>query len=716
MSQTFAEVPLITAQLQGDLAQLPPLNQCLHTPVLLAALAALQPEITTEQILAAWPPGSTVCDMWTALLANLGFTVQPVAGAVSSRTMQTWVSNKGDILVWPAGNAKATWVWSAQERTVISPPRDLSTGHLFAIDETEAPEGSDLLHLVMRRYRRAIAPLLVASLLIQSLGVLVPVFIMVVYDHVIDGRAPAGYTGLLIGLGMVLTVEGTLRGLRSRMLARLGVKACTLVANLVTGKLLHFPTALIERASISSQLSRLRGLEIIREAGTSPLVLGLLDVPFVAVVLTMLAIIGGNLVWVPLALVGTYALLMVLLLPWVRSVLSAQSRNHESRQNMVLEACQYVVQLRADGLSEFWLERLARTGHEAALSNQTGANQQHMLDVMAQVGSSLAGLGTLAVGVNLVNNGTLTAGALVAAMMLVWRIMAPLALVCTSLPRLMQLQQTFLQLQKLFDIPTETSPLAVQPVTHLGPANLRGEVAFHHVTLRYNSEHGVVLNNLTFHLRAGQMMTVSGHNGTGKSSVLKLLMGLYQPQNGSIRLDGIDLRQWNPERLRTHVAYLPQLPELFSATIATNLRLTNPTASDNQLWQSLEQSGAADTVRMLNDGLNHSFHPQTEPSDLLHYQLSLARLFLHPGRLVLCDELPAHIMNGPVGEALCRWLAGRRGNITVIAASSHHRLLEMADHGVGLRSEATALSGKPERVIQALQHQALSGERLSHAA
>jgi hypothetical protein len=73
-------------------------------------------------------------------------------------------------------------------------------------------------------------------------------------------------------------------------------------------------------------------------------------------------------------------------------------------------------------------------------------------------------------------------------------------------------------------------------------------------------------------------------------------------------------------------------------------------------------------------------------------------------------------MNGPVGEALCRWLAGRRGNITVIAASSHHRLLEMADHGVGLRSEATALSGKPERVIQALQHQALSGERLSHAA
>jgi ABC-type bacteriocin/lantibiotic exporter with double-glycine peptidase domain len=250
----------------------------------------------------------------------------------------------------------------------------------------------------------------------------------------------------------------------------------------------------------------------------------------------------------------------------------------------------------------------------------------------------------------------------------------------------------------------------------VGPASLRGEVAFHHVSLRYNNEHGVVLNNLTFHLRAGQMMTISGHNGTGKSSVLKLLMGLYQPQNGSIRLDGIDLRQWSPERLRTHLAYLPQLPELFTSTIAANLRLANPTASDNQLWQALEQSGAADTVRMLNDGLNHAFQPQTEPGDLLHYQLSLARLFLHPGRLVLCDELPAHIMNGPVGDALCRWLTSRHGSITIVAASSHHRLLEMADHGVGLRSEATALSGKPEKVVHALQRQTLSGEGLPHAA
>jgi ABC-type bacteriocin/lantibiotic exporter with double-glycine peptidase domain len=300
--------------------------------------------------------------------------------------------------------------------------------------------------------------------------------------------------------------------------------------------------------------------------------------------------------------------------------------------------------------------------------------------------------------------------------MLVWRIMAPLARVCPSLPRLRQGRQSFSQVLNLFDIPTVTSPLAVQPGVQPGPASLRGEVSFHHVSLRYSSEHAAVLNNLTFHLPAGQMMTVSGHNGTGKSSVLKLLMGLYQPQNGSIRLDGIDLRQWNPERLRANMAYLPQLPELFSATIATNLRLANPTASDHQLWQALEQSGAADTVRMLNDGLSHAFRPQAEPGDLLHYQLSLARLFLHPGRLVLCDELPAHIMNGPVGEALCRWLAGRRGSVTVIAVSSHRRLLEMADLGIGLRSEASALSGKPEKVAQALHRYALAGERLAHAA
>lgn len=701
----FADALMHTVQLQGALLALPSLRHCPHAPVLLAALAALRPEVAPEQILAAWPSRGSLTDMWTALLAHLGYGVQNLGPATPRLEdgVQVLVTARGDILVW----AESGEVWSAHQRKVIDKPRTMPRGRRLWVSEEAIPEGPALLKMVLKRYRPIVLPLLVGSLLIQLLGVLVPVFIMVVYDHVIDGRAPVGYYGLFCGLLVVLGVECVLRALRGRLLARLGVKASTLLANLVMGKLLHFPAALVERAGISSQLSRLRGLEIIREVGTSPLVLGLLDVPFVVVVIAALAMIGGNLVWIPLALVGAYGLMMLAVAPWVRSVLLAQATTQEQRQNLVLEACQNALPLRADGLSEFWLERLEKTGRTAALDGQYSSTQQHVLDVLTQVGGSLAGLATLTLGVMLVGEGRLTPGALVAAMMLVWRVMAPLALVCTSLPRLVQLKQTMAQLRKLLDIPTETPPLAVAQPMPINPALLRGELAFNQVSLRYNREHTAALGSVSFRLAPGQLMAVMGANGSGKSSVLRLLMGLYQPQGGTIRLDGIDLRQWDPERLRQHTAYLPQQPELFSASIADNLRLANPVASEAQLWHALEQSGAAETVRELPDGLHHPLQPQQQLNDLLFYQLSLARLFLHPGQLVLCDELSPHIMNGAAGAAFCRWLETGRGNRTVLVVSSHPKVVALADTALGLRGEASALVGPAVKISRELTHLAL---------
>lgn len=172
-----------------------------------------------------------------------------------------------------------------------------------------------------------------------------------------------------------------------------------------------------------------------------------------------------------------------------------------------------------------------------------------------------------------------------------------------------------------------------------------------------------------------------------------------------MRLDGVDLRQWDPERLRQHIAYLPQQPELFSGTIAANLRLANPLASDARLWQALKDAGADEDVRQLEHGLAHALRQGHELPTLLQYQLSLARLFLHPGKLVLCDGLPAHLMRGPVGAAFCGWVEGLRGERTVVVVSPQDKVLEMAALAVGLRVDEAPLVGPPAKVRRALAQQ-----------
>lgn len=693
----FQALPLNCAKLQRALAGMPPLADKPYAPVVVAGLVAVVPGLSAEDILAAWPQNTknTISHCWWGVLGNLGYA--PLVAHHDAETQaDDWMcSLRDDGDIWLTRDWKR--VWHAQAQAFKDGENLHRSGEWVRLGRIPQPANVTLMELLTRPFRRLGLVLLLSSLLLQALGILVPVFIMVVYDHVIDGRAPVGYTGLLAGLTIVLALELGLRRIRGAMLVKAGVAAEVALSARVTGQLIHLPTALVERASIVSQLGRLRGVEMFRELAVSPLVLGLLDMPFVIISLVMLAFLGGSLVFVPLALMGGYVLMMVCCLPWVKRVLRQQARAHEQQQGLVLEGGQNVMGLRADGLTEVWLERLEREGRQASRAGAASAIQQHTLEVVSLLGSGLAGLLTLCVGIEMVQKGALTPGGLVAAMMLVWRMLAPLSLLCTALPRLVQVGQTFNQLAVFLNLIPETNAVAPEPRGHLSLQPPRGEVELHQVSLRYTRDHIPVFNNLTFTAQEGERVVIMGHNGSGKSSLLKLVMGLYPAQGGNIRLDRVDMRQWDTERLRQYLAYLPQQPELFNDTIASNLRLAYPLASEDELWHVLEQTGAAEVVRQLEDGLEH-YWDQAELPEMFSYQLSLSRLMLHPGRLVLCDEIPGQLMAGPLGTSFKTWLADQRGKRTVLVVSNQDDIVLTSDLAIALRPEAAPLVGAPERV------------------
>lgn len=701
LQSTFTDTNLAAIRLKALLHDAAPLSGSACTDIWLSAIAALAPHLDTAEVLGAWPlqQGSS---SWWCLVTNLGFVVSThpaTSTGDDGHACWCWLRADGDIWLSYDG----THIWQSRTSTMIRIKGGLPRGKwVKLLPRGKAhPQPVTMADILVGSIKPVLPSLLFSSLLVQGLGVLLPVFIMAVYDHVIDGRAQVGYNGLLCGLVTILLTEAALRRIRGSLLVNAGLRAETIWVNRVVAHLIHLPAALVERASLSSQLNRLRGIDIYRDMATSPVILGMLDVPFVAIVLVTLFLIAGQLVLVPLLLIATYLGIMLASLPWVKSVLRRQAGVSEIQQSLVLEASQNQLSLRADGLTDVWMERLETNGRQASRLTASSTFMQHLLEVISLLGSSIAGLLTLSYGMAMVQQGQLSAGGLVASMMLVWRMLAPLSLLCTALPRLVQLFQTAVQLADFLNIPTETSTVAPPSSTQLAQPVPHGEINISGATLRYMREHGIVLNNLTSVIHPGQLVTIMGANGSGKSTLLKILVGLYPLQGGVVRLDGVDTRQWDPERLRSHIAYLPQQPDMFADTVATNLRLANPLATDARLWQALELADAIETVRQFDNGL-HQHLASIEVPELFHHQLCLARLYLHEGPVILCDELPATLMSLPAGQNFCNWILAQRGTRTVLVVSHNPVLVQAADSGIGLRTECTALVGPASQVLRQL--------------
>ena len=703
----FTDTQLHAARLQGSLGGMAPIAGTPQARVWLSAMAALAPHLTTEEVLGAWPvlPSRTRRQPpnpagWWNLATNLGYEVTPAAAhpPANARTCWCWLRPDGDI--WLSHNG--TTIWQAATRsiaTVKSLPDKDWVRLVSHADTAQSPLTS--ADVLLGGLRPVLPTLLLSSLLVQALGVLLPIFIMVVYDHIIDGRAPVGYNALLTGMLAVLLAEAALRRIRGTLLVRAGIRTETFWINRLVAQLIHLPAALVERASPSSQLNRLKGVEIFRDMAVSPIVLGMLDIPFVAVVLLVMFLVAGQLVLIPLMLIGAYLTIMLAALPWIKSTLRKQARMSDQQQSLVLEASHNHLALRADGLTDIWMERIASNGRESITTTSQSTFLQHALEVISLLGSSIAGLLTLSAGVHMVQAGTLSAGGLIASMMLVWRMLAPLSLLCTALPRLVQMFQTALQLTQFLNLQTETPPLAPPAPMQLPQPAPRGDITLTSLNLRYTREHAQVLTNLTATIKAGQLVMVMGGNGSGKSTLLKVIVGLYPLQAGNVRLDGVDTRQWDPERLRSHIAYLPQQPDMFSDTIAINLRLANPLATEDELWNALELADAAETVRQLPGGLHEKLENQEVP-EIFSHQLNLARLYLNHAPIVLADELPGTLLTLPAGRNFIQWVLSQRGQRTLVIVGSYQALREKSGLAIGLRAESPALIGPAQQVFRGL--------------
>lgn len=552
------------------------------------------------------------------------------------------------------------------------------------------------------RFKGTFAQIMTAGLILNLIALTTPFFIMLVYDRIIAAGVISPLPVLALGTCIAVIFEWKLRDIRSQGLSWLAGRLDNIVSNRIFAHLIGLPPALIEKASVAAQIARIKTFESVRDFFSGSVFLSLLEAPFVILSMVAIAFIAGPLVFVPIVIIFGYLAIFAFVRRRVKVVIRLAAKNSSARQQFTIETFEKLHGIRAAGLGSEWQKKFRHLSGREMMSHFHLGWLGMIAETCANALTVMSAVMTVGFGVHLIWENAMTTGALVASMILVWRILTPFYSLCTMIPRLEQLRNSIEQVNNLMDIDTEAEAAKAQSRL----SNLRGSIDFTNVEFRYD-DGDYIFKHLGFKVKPGDVVAVTGGMGRGKSTILKLIKGLYTAQSGAVSIDGFDVRQLDAPDLRQKIAYVPKIPRSFQGTIYENLRFANLTASAERIRKALMLADAWEDVNALPQGLNTVIGQGNNAglSPELEVKLSLARAYLHPGKILLIDELPNTLLSSQAGQNLKDYLLRSKGKRTILIVTYRNDYLNLADTIVYLQGIEKPICGPRDEILAVLNTQ-----------
>ncbi len=698
---------------------------------LCALILALEPRCNVYRILEALPYKNTPLDEADMLniMAHLGYSCSFVKCDVhdmDSRLLPALFideSKQVHIVFKGTEHQESLRCYEPESGNFISSDAlDNTQGTLWlfrSYDEHAQPTSKFMRHgsgyswfrALLGRFKGTFAQVLVAGLILNLITLATPVFIMIVYDKVIATGSISTLPMLAIGAVIAIAFEWKMRIIRSTGLSWLSGRLDNIVGNKIFSHLIGLSPSLIEKASIAGQLARIKTFESVRDFFSGASFLSLLEAPFIILSIIAVAAISGWLVLVPLAVGLVYAALFFFVRAQVRVSIRIAAKASSMRQQFVIETFEKLEGIRMHGLEDKWRSKFRHLSGREMMAHFRLSWIGMVAESCGHALTILAAVATIGFGVQRIWDGQMSTGALVATMMLVLRILAPFYALCTMVPRLEQLKNSIDQVNTLIDIDTE----AEEAKSYSRLPTLKGAIVFDKVSFRYADDTDAVFNELSFEARAGDLVTITGSNGSGKASILKLIQSLHPCNSGAIRIDGFDIRQLDAPNLRNQIAYVPKVAHLFSGTLIENMRFANPLASESEVQQALEMADAWHDVKKLPDMI-HTHIEELQLTSSMRTRLSLARAYLHTGSVLLIDELPNSLLSGKVGSNLKTYLQRAKGKKTVIFCTYREDFMKLSDTIIWLRGSTPPVVGARDKMLKKLSGDADHQKMLERVA
>ncbi|MDO8179792.1 MAG: type I secretion system permease/ATPase [Undibacterium sp.] len=540
--------------------------------------------------------------------------------------------------------------------------------------------------------------ILAAALLINLFALAMPLFTMNVYDRVVPNFAVETLWVFAGGITMVLILDYVVRLLRGHFISlvsnRLDLKLSGLIMERVLGMRMS------ERpASVGAFASNLRSFEAVRDFIASATVTALIDLPFAILFLFALAWIAWPLIFLPLIGILIVVVYSYMVQHKMRELSETTFRAAALRNSTLIESLTALETIKAHGaesqMQAKWEKTtafLARVNSDLKLLSASSINGASAIQQTVNVAVIVAG-------VYLIQEKMMSMGGLIAATMLAGRAMAPVGQVVGLLLQFESAKNSLAALEKIMATPSERSDESA----FIHRPEIFGKIEFKNVHFSYPGRSEEALRGVSFKISPGERLVIIGRVGSGKSTMEKLILGLYAPTKGAVLLDDVDLRQLDPADLRRNLGYVEQDSMLFYGSLRENIAIRAPYADDRALVAAAELAGLTEFVNSHPEGFDMIISERGESiSGGQRQSIAIARAALLDPPVLLLDE-PTSAMDYPSEAQFKERIAKYALHKTMIIVTHRPSLMDLATRIIVLDNGVIVADGPKEKVMAALQ-------------
>ncbi len=582
------------------------------------------------------------------------------------------------------------------------------TGHAFFVrpvartDERAGPAtidtAQDWFWGELKKHMRLYQEVAVAAVMINMFALASSLFIMNVYDRVVPNNAFDTLWVLAAGVLTVFVFDFILRNLRAHFLDIAGRMADVKVSARLFEQIMGM-TMVARPASAGVLASNMREFEGLRDFFTSATMTAIVDLPFTLLFIILIAIIGGPIAFVPAAAMPLIVLMGYILQKPMQKIIR-QSMNESALKNALLfetiSGLETIKVQAAEGHTQRKWEELTEKSSRTAVKSRRISAFALNFAVWIQQMTSVA---VVIAGVYLIADAQISMGALIACVIMSGRAMAPLAQVAGLLTRFNQSREALHQLDDLMKRDVER-PAGKH---FIAKQEWEGRIEFRDVLFHYPEQTVPALNHLTFVIEPGDRVGVIGAVGSGKTTIERLLLNLYQPESGSVQIDGTDVRQIDPGDLRRSVGAVQQSPQLFFGSVRENITMGHETAPDRSVLRAAELSGVMEFLADSQHGLDTQVGERGESlSGGQRQSVAIARALLYDPPILIMDE-PTASMDPASENRLRKRLDALSKNKTTLLITHKGSMLTLVNKLILIDRGKLVAYGPKDEVIGKLQ-------------
>ena len=615
-------------------------------------------------------------------------------------------AREGELLLWTPDSGEARWMprdevaaeYAGQFLSIFGDPDSLR--------EQEAPWHQKARHHwfwgELRKERKAFRAVLVASAIINLLALALPLFTMNVYDRVIPNRAVSTLWVLGIGVLLAFAMEFALRSARTNVIDEIGRRLDIKLSQKLFGRVMGLPLA-SRQGNTGALAARVSEYAVVRDFFASTTIVLIVDIAFLVLFVGVIAYIAGWLALVPIVAMAVMGTAGFFLQRKVTDAARDAQADHGLQQTLLVESVAGMETLKSMNGERAMMGRWYNLADIGSVSQQRLKKIQSIAVGLAQTCQQVSSISLVVGGYYLFDAGVITMGAIIAVVMLSSRSLAPVGQIAFLLTRGRQARETLESIERLFEVPDERKQGSSMLPATVQKATLKLE----DVSFSYPDAPVAALDRINLTIKPGERICLIGRVASGKSTLGRLICGLYQPNEGAFLVNGIDSRQFRPQDLRNAFRFVGQDATLFTGSIKDNLALGAPEVEDERLFEALRMSGADEFLARDDTGFDRAVGEQGRRlSGGQRSFLALARAFVSPAELLFLDEPTGAMDSQTERQFVDRVKQSISPDQTLLISTHRPALFELCDRIIVLDKGKVVADGSKQAILSRAAAQA----------